>query len=239
MAARGVVALGSVSGNVTLDASRGSVFLATLVGNVVLSVRNVLVPNSVVVSLTQDGLGSRTVAWNGSGGQTVTGFTTVTSTAGATSTFVLYSTANDNSTVYSAVNPSAGGGGGSVTSSWEQLLVTGSDLSQKATVALAGGFGLTADLALSNTFTVGPMVHNATLAFTNIRKGHTYTFTYYQASAGEVAFQITSFTPTPVIGTQLTMTNDITSTIGGSSVRVYYSDDGINLRIVGGNDFDS
>lgn len=233
---RGLVAKGDVSGAVTLDATQGSVFTATLIGNVTLAVKNVTITNGpILVLLTQDGTGSRTVSWAGVGGQSVSGFTTVNSTASSSSSFFLWSTSNDNTTLQSVANPSSGGGG-SVSSSWEQLLVTGSVLSKTEPTALAGAGSLSIDVSTVDTFTVGPLVNSATLTVSGIRAGHTYIGTYYQATSGEAAFTLT-ITPTPLVGDLQGLTNVVNPVIGGSSVRQYYSPDGTNLYIVGGDDF--
>ena len=232
---RGLVAKGNVSGAVTLDAAQGSVFTATLIGNVTIAVKNVTITGGpVLVLLTQDETGSRTVSWAGAGGQSVSGFTTVSSTAGSTSSFLLWSTNNDNTTLQSVANPSSSGG--SVSSSWEQLLVTGSVLSKTTPKDLAGAGALSIDVSVVDTFSVGPLVNNATLAVSGIRAGHTYVGTYYQAVAGEAAFTLT-ITPTPLVGDLQGLTNVVNPVIGGSSVRQYYSPDGTNLYIVGGDDF--
>lgn len=71
LAIRGLVPLGSISGSVDLDMSQGNIFTCTLIGNVVFTVKNTRPGHVAWVNAVQDGTGSRSVAWNGAGGQTV------------------------------------------------------------------------------------------------------------------------------------------------------------------------
>ena len=236
--AQGVVDRGDVSGAVTLDASAGAVFKLTLVGNTTLTVKNVRAGGPCVVLVTQDGVGSRTLAWNGAGGQTVSGFTTVVTTAGATSAFVLWGTANDLSSVYATTNPSSGGG--AVSSIWENLGVSGgTTLFQRPPMQMPGAGPIVLDCSAatgSANFIVGPLVANVTLTFTGLQAGHTYKVTIFQATAGEVGFSVTSYSPTPVTGTYCPP-NSIPNDINSVAIRVYYSTNGSDLYIIGGNDF--
>lgn len=237
---RGIVDLGSISGAQIIDAARGSVFVGTLVGNVIATLKSVAAGRPpVTVVFTQDGVGGRTVAWNGVGGQTVGGFTTVNSAAGSSSSFSLVASTQSSSAVTSVSNPSTSGGGGSVTSTWEKLSVFGSNLFQSTPSSQPGTGPITLDCSSTADFTVGPLSNNVQVTFTNLQAGHTYTVTYYQATSGEAAFNVTAYTPTPKMGTVYGLTNTIAGAINGVSVRVYYSDTGSDLRIIGGEDFDS
>lgn len=232
----GVVALGNVSGLQVVDASRGSLFSLTINGATTISLRNVRAGVPCVILVTQSGDGGHALAWNGAGGQSVSGFTTVSPTAGSTSAFVLWGSANDMSAVVSVSNPSSGGGG-PVTSVWEMMTITGDVISKTEPIALAGAGGITADLSLSDCFTVGPLVNNVQLTFTNKRAGHLYTFKFLQSDFGEVTRTVNGWpSGAPIVGNLQGLTNDVIAEIGGVSVREYWCD-GTNMYIVGGDDF--
>lgn len=60
----------------TVDASLGNVFSLTLTVNTTLAIKNGQPGVPIVLNLVQDGVGGRTVAYNGVGGMTITGPTT-------------------------------------------------------------------------------------------------------------------------------------------------------------------
>jgi len=67
-----IIDLGSISGAVAIDASRGAFFRGVLVGNVSLALSSVKPSQSCTVMLTQDGTGGWTTDWTG-GTQAVNG----------------------------------------------------------------------------------------------------------------------------------------------------------------------
>lgn len=109
--------LGNVTGDVTIDASRGAVQAATLTGNVTLALTNLVDGAPFILILTQDGVGARTVAWNGAGGATIVNSPTIATGTGQTSTLVFFGIDSQDAVTKTAafvagVNASAGGSGG-------------------------------------------------------------------------------------------------------------------------------
>lgn len=77
----------------TLDYSQSTHFkIGVLTGNIVLAIKNAPLGEIVTAQVTQDGTGSRTVAFNGSGGMTISGNTTVASGANTVTTILFIGT---------------------------------------------------------------------------------------------------------------------------------------------------
>lgn len=86
----------------TLDAGIGNVFTMTLTANTTLTIKNMQPGQMMFIGVTQDGPGSRTLAYNGAGGMTITGpLTTINGTTVTTTWLSLVATSQTAATVFS------------------------------------------------------------------------------------------------------------------------------------------
>ena len=86
----------------TCDASTSNAFTLTLTTNTTFAIKNGQPGVPIYLTVTQDGSGSRTVAYNGAGGMTITGpTTTVNATASTTTCLVIVPTSYTAATVVS------------------------------------------------------------------------------------------------------------------------------------------
>lgn len=84
----------------TLDASIANVFTLTLTAATTLAIKNVQPGQAIYIIVTQDGSGSRTLAYNGAGGMTITGpTTTINGTASTVTCLIVVATSYTAATV--------------------------------------------------------------------------------------------------------------------------------------------